>query len=70
MRLRKIKNAQNRLQENLGLFIPNPDEYKGKVIEVTCMEVLPTGGLRHAKLVRFRPDLAITDCTWEKCFGE
>lgn len=45
-------------------------KYKGCPIEVTCMEVLPTGGLRHAKLVRFRPDLAITDCTWEKCFGE
>ena len=45
-------------------------KYKGLPIEVTCMEILPTGGLRHAKLVRFRPDLAITDCTWEKCFGE
>ena len=26
-------------------------------------------GLRHAKLVRFRPDLTITDCTYEKVFG-
>lgn len=48
----------------------NHQKYKGLPIEVTCMEILPTGGLRHAKLVRFRPDLAITDCTWEKCFGE
>ena len=45
-------------------------KYKGCPIEVTCMEVLPTGGLRHAKLVRFRPDLAITDCNWSKVFGE
>ena len=29
MRLRKIKNAQERLQDKLGLFIPNPEEYKG-----------------------------------------
>jgi ATP-dependent DNA ligase len=48
----------------------NHQKYKGLPIEVTCMEILPTGGLRHAKLVRFRPDLAITDCTWEKVFGE
>lgn len=29
MRLRKIKNAQERLQDKTGLFIPNPEEYKG-----------------------------------------
>ncbi len=45
-------------------------KFKGCPIEVTCMEILPTGGLRHAKLVRFRPDLAITDCTWSKVFGD
>lgn len=48
----------------------NPKAYKGMPIEVTCMEILPTGGLRHAKLVRFRPDLNIEDCTWEKVFHE
>lgn len=37
-----------------------------KCIEVTAMEVLKTGGIRHAKLERFRPDLAPTDCTYEK----
>ena len=26
------------------------------------------GGLRHAKFLRFRPDLNIQDCTWEKIF--
>ncbi len=30
MRLRKIKNAQSRLLDNAGLFIANPQEYKGK----------------------------------------
>ena len=37
-----------------------------KCIEVTAMEILPTGGIRHGKLERFRPDLAPSDCTWEK----
>lgn len=47
----------------------NPDLYKGKVIEVTCMEIQETGGLRHAKMLGFRDDLTIKDCTWEKVFG-
>lgn len=48
----------------------NPDKYKGRCIEVSCMEVMEgTNGLRHAKLVGFRPDLTIKDCTWEKIFG-
>lgn len=48
----------------------HPENYKGKPIEITCMEILETGGLRHAKLLNFRPDLTIKDCTWEKIFGE
>lgn len=48
----------------------NVEKYKGAPIEITCMEILPTGGLRHAKLVKFRPDLTIKDCSWEKVFGE
>ena len=48
----------------------DPQRYKGQVIEVMAMEVLPTGGLRHAKLIKFRPDLTIQDCTYEKIFGE
>ena len=48
----------------------NWQEYKGKCIEVTAMEILETGGLRHAKLIQFRPDLSIKECTWEKVFGE
>lgn len=48
-----------------------PNEYKGKVIEVTCMEVNEgTNGLRHAKMLQFRPDLTIKDCTWERVFNE
>ena len=47
----------------------NYKNYKGRVIEVGAMEILPTGGLRHAKLIQFRPDLNIEDCTWEKIFN-
>lgn len=42
--------------------------YKGKVIEVGAMEILPTGGIRHGKMVQFRSDLTIKDCTWEKMY--
>ena len=44
----------------------DPIGQRMKCIEVTAMEILPTGGIRHAKLERFRPDLAPTDCTYEK----
>ena len=44
----------------------NPGAQAMKCIEVTAMEILETGGIRHAKLERFRPDLAPSDCTYEK----
>ena len=45
----------------------NPSAQKMKCIEVTAMEILPdTGALRHGKMLQFRPDLAPTDCTYEK----
>lgn len=51
----------------------NYKDYKGKVVEVTAMEILydngKFSGLRHAKIKQFRPDLTIKDCTWEKIFG-
>ena len=46
-----------------------PLDFKGKVIEISCMEILPTGGLRHAKFIQFRDDLTIKDASWEKVFG-
>ena len=51
----------------------NFQNYKGKVIEVTCMEIMKNqdgsqGGLRHAKLIRFRPDKAIEECKYEELF--
>ena len=48
----------------------NYKKYKGRVIEVMAMEIdKETGGLRHAKMIRFRDDLTIQDCTYEKIFG-
>ena len=47
----------------------DPKAYAMQCIEVAAMEVLPTGGIRHGKLKQFRPDLAPSDCTWEKAFG-
>lgn len=44
----------------------DPKGQEMKCIEVAAMEILPTGGIRHGKLMRFRPDLAPTDCTYEK----
>lgn len=48
----------------------NYKDYKGRCIEVAAMEVLPTGGIRHGKMMRFRDDLNCADCTWSKIFGE
>ena len=48
----------------------NHQKYKGVPIEVAAMEILPTGGIRHPKFVRFRKDLTLRDCTWEKFMGE
>lgn len=44
----------------------DPGAQAMRCIEVTAMEILETGGISHAKLERFRPDLAPTDCTYEK----
>ena len=44
----------------------DPGAQRMKCIEVAAMEILPGGALRHGKLMRFRPDLAPSDCTYEK----
>lgn len=48
----------------------NPNNYKLKPIEVTAMEFTPDNALRHGKLVQFRDDLKIEDCTYEKIWGD
>lgn len=49
----------------------NYKDYKGKCIEVSAMEIMDTEnkGLRHAKMIGFRPDLTPADCLWEKYFA-
>lgn len=48
----------------------NYKEYRNVCIEVAAMEInYETLGIRHGKFMRFRPDLNMSDCTWEKCFG-
>jgi len=48
----------------------NYKDYEGKCLEVGAMQFTDDGALRHAKMIRLRPDLNIKDCTWEKVFGE
>lgn len=47
----------------------NWKDYIGKVAEVTAMEIMDTGGLRHPKLNRFRDDINAEECTYERIFG-
>lgn len=47
----------------------DPKKFAFQPIEVTAMELYQDGTtitLRHGKLKQFRPDLDLTDCTWEK----
>ena len=50
--------------------LSNWEKYKGKVAEVTAMEIMETGGLRHPKFVQWRPDLTPRDTDWYRIFGE
>ena len=45
-------------------------DYVGRPVEVTAMEIMDTGGLRHPKFVRFRDDIEKSDCDWYKIFGD
>lgn len=42
--------------------------YLGKVIEITGMQIMDTGGIRHPKLVQFRDDLTPNDTDWYRIF--
>ena len=48
----------------------NINKYKDQPIEVTAMEFTEDRALRHGKLVRFRPDLQLIDCNYEKIWGK
>ena len=47
----------------------NWKDYIGKVAEVTAMEIMDTGGLRHPKLCNFRDDINAEECTYERIFS-
>lgn len=48
----------------------NPLDYAFKPCAVTAMQIeSDTGALRHGKFSKWRPDLSIEDCTYEKIFG-
>ena len=48
----------------------NPNKYAFQPIEVTAMEFcMVSATLRHGKMVGWRPDLTIKDCTYEKIMG-
>lgn len=45
----------------------DPQAYKGKVIEVAAMEMFDdTKALRHAKMLQFREDKTMEECTWDQ----
>lgn len=50
-----------------------PQEYKMKPFEMTAMQIhddTEGHGLRHAKFLKWRPDISLKECTYEKIFGE
>lgn len=51
--------------------LSNWKDYKGKVAEITGMQVFgETKGIRHPKFVNWRPDLTARDTDWYRIFGE
>ena len=48
----------------------NYRDYTGKCLEVGAMQFTDDKALRHAKMVRLRPDLNMEDCTYEKIFHD
>ena len=48
----------------------NYKEYTGKCLEVGAMQFTEDKALRHAKMIKLRPDLNMEDCTYEKIFHD
>jgi hypothetical protein len=51
--------------------LSNWQNYKGKVAEVTAMQIMDTDnkGLRHPKFVQWRPDLTARDTDYYRWFS-
>ena len=50
--------------------LANVEKYKGRVAEITGMQILETGGIRHPRFVAWRPDLTVRDTDWYRVFGK
>lgn len=50
--------------------LSNWKDYVGKVAEITAMQVMDTGGLRHPKFLNWRPDKTAHDTDWYAVFGK
>lgn len=52
--------------------LSNWQQYKGKVAEITAMQIMDTEmhGLRHPKFIQWRPDLTVNDTDYYRVFGE
>jgi len=67
---KSLKNG-SKLVKTLTTGIPkelwhlDPQDFVGKVVEVTGMELFPSGALRHAHIQRIREDKLSEDCTFE-----
>ena len=49
-------------------ILSNWKDYKGCVAEITGMQIYDTGGIRHPKFVKWRPDLNADDTDWYRIF--
>lgn len=48
----------------------NAADYMGRCIEVSAMSFdMTTAALRHGKMIGWRDDLTVEDCTWDKIVG-
>lgn len=47
----------------------DPNEWIGHPLRITGMESTDDFSIRHPKLIGFRDDIPVKDCTWEKIFG-
>jgi ATP-dependent DNA ligase len=50
--------------------LANWKDYKGRVAEITGMQIMETGGIRHPKFIQWRDDLTAKDTDWYRVFGE
>lgn len=52
--------------------LANVDKYKGRVAEITGMQIMhdANGGIRHPKFVRWRDDLTVRDTDWQRIYGK